>query len=190
MGVDLWVKRVNEVLVAGYRDIVWKIFLRILHETPQYTGKAVANWNIGVGVPDYNFDPSFGDAPELVDDPTPGTPWDHPMGRSFLVPAHDKGDRKWIEKAKARNRPKLPLIKRDTRVYFNNAVRGDNDKGATTSTLYMEELQDPAYWAIKLRAVNRPYETAQESMIVVFELESRLRGSAFRPGGSNFQDYV
>lgn len=176
MGIDLWIKRVEDMYVQAYRDLVWKVFCRILNQTPQFTGKAVANWNIGVGAPNYEYDDTLGDPIE----PT--------MSAKILDPAHRKKDLKWINVAKARNRPKMAMIKRDTRVYINNGVRGDNDKGRS-SELYLDSLQDPAYWAVKLRAYNQPYETAQESMMFLSEQVGRVHGQSFRAGGSNMGEY-
>lgn len=177
MGVDLWLKRVESVYVDEYRSIVWSVFLRILRQTPQFTGKAVANWNIGVGQPDYSFDSSYGDDPLRIE------------GDTSSVAPNRRGDSKWIGVAMRRNKPKLPTIQRQTRVYFSNGTMGDDsDKQGTN--LYLEALQNPAYWSIKLRSVNKPYETAQESIIAMSERLGRLKGLSFRPGGTNFQDYA
>lgn len=168
-GIDLWLKRADETLIAHFRDIVWKIYLRILLKTPQYTGNAVANWNIGVGAPDYSFG-DFGDEAETeVVQGKDGT-WS-----PRALPRHQQGSDKWREFAKRRNKPKLALIKRDTRVFFNNSAHGDTDDGRSTE-LYLESLQDPAYWAQKLRVVNQPYEIAIESIMVVVEQAGRLQG--------------
>jgi len=190
MGVDLWLKRNEEMFIADFRKLVWNLFMRILRETPQYTGKAVANWNIGVGAPDFSFHYEDGDKPKLVESaPMPGSPMSSPMGGSVLAPQHERGDEKWIKVAKDRNRHKIPLIVRNTRVYISNGTVGDNDHGELSSNTYLEELQNPSYWMAKLREVNQPYETAQMSMMVMLERENRLRNTGFKPGGTNYQDY-
>lgn len=175
-GVDVWIRGVNVAYDQAYRDVVWRIFSRILNKTPQFTGKAVANWNIGVGAPDYDFDPGLGDDIQMFwfEDARPE--------------AHVRGDPKWIERAKARNRPKMARITRGMRVYINNGVMGDDD-GGKSSELYLEALQNPGYWSVKLRMANQPYETAQESVIIMAEREGRLRGIGLKAGGNNMADY-
>ena len=61
-------------------------------------------------------------------------------------------------------------IKRGDIVYITNSIRGDsfNRKGGG-SEAYLKELQDPATWSSRLRAVNKPYETAIESAMFVAE---------------------
>jgi hypothetical protein len=150
MGVELTMKRVREAPVDAFREIVWLTFCRILEQTPQWSGKAVANWNIGVGAPDFSYDPDVGEK----------------LGRYDL--ALQRGDNEWIEYAKFRNAPKIREIRRDLKVFICNGVEGDTDNGRS-SELYLDSLQDPKYWAVKLRQVNQPYETAHESVIHIAE---------------------
>lgn len=164
-GVDLWLKRMEPMFVEQYRKIVWMIFMRILRHTPQYSGKAVANWNIGLGSPDYSFNESLGDSSDA------------------RIPSHVVGDPKWINRAKARNWPKIAQIQRRTKVYINNAVEGDTDNERTLTPLYLQELQNPAYWITKLRLANQPYETAHESIIVVVDQRARIYGEEMQAGG-------
>ena len=148
-GVDLAMKKTRDLTADQFRDFVWQVFLRILRETPQFTGAAVANWNLSKGSPNFDYDPSLGD--DL--DP-------------YMHTARERGDRKWIEVAQRRNRPILRSITYKDKVFISNGVRGDDDDGRGVEA-YMEALQDPAYAARKLRLVNQPYESAQESVIVV-----------------------
>lgn len=181
-GIDLWVKRVEEMYVAEYRKIIWKVFLRILKETPQYSGLAVVNWNIGVDAPDFSTHTYKGNV-DVAPLPNSAFP------EMILLP-RSKGDRRAIRVAADRNRPKLQQITRKSRVYISNGVSGDNDLGRTATTLYLEELQDPGYWAKKLRSENRPYETAQESLLFVMAEETRLgRTPLRRMGGENLDEY-
>lgn len=171
-GINHWLKRVEDTAVAGYRSIVWEVFTRILQHTPQFSGKAVANWNIGIGKPDYSFDNSYGsDVLRIVGD------------RSWVEP-HKKGDREWIDAAEARNLPKVHQITMGTKVFINNSVRGDTDKGRS-SELYLESLQDPAYWTEKLRGANQPYEIAQQSVVIAMSSSSSaLWRDNFMPGAT------
>lgn len=132
-----------------YRQFVWGVFCRILGETPQWSGKAVANWNLSVGGPDLDWDPNVGDKVDI---------WGS---------AHQRGDAKWIEYAKARNLPRIREINsKNHRVWITNMVEGDDDHGKS-STNYILSLQSDDYWDKKLRWQNKPYETADESILFI-----------------------
>lgn len=141
--------------VKLYRQIVWEIFQRILAQTPQGTGLAVANWKIGIGSPDLSWDPSEGDDQRFT-----------ATGNLSRVGRRAKGDPKWIQQALDHNKFLIRQIKAGDKVYISNAVRGDDDHG-DSSTAYLADLQEAGYWAKKLRGVNKPYETAHESAIFV-----------------------
>lgn len=177
-GVDLMLKRVEDGFVGRYRDVVWLTFCRILENTPQFSGRAVANWQIGVGAPDKTFDPSLGE-PELA--------LLHSHGDSRG--AHHKGDKQWIEEAKRRNAPKIPTITRRTKVYFTNMTKGDNDH-RRSSVYYLESLQDPEYWMVKLRNWNKPYETAAESLVISMMEHRMLKTKEGIVGGDGWRAYV
>lgn len=144
-GVEFLFERYDKLTVAAYRKAVWEVFCRILEQTPQFTGDAVASWTIGIDAPDWqNY---------------AGT------GRYDKVNPKQRGDRAMIEFAKSVNKTKLFQIKRNTKVYIANGARGDTDHGKS-SPLYMMDLQDEEYWVAKLRAVNKPYETAAETILL------------------------
>jgi hypothetical protein len=168
LGIDLFMKKVESAGIDLFRDFVWKVFCEILNQTPQWSGKAVANWNIGVGAPDFSWDDNVGDH---ID--------------AFAL-AHERGDEKWKRYARERNKHKLKEIHRREKVFITNAVWGDTDHGKS-SHLYLESLQDPAYWTKKLRVVNQPYEIATETMIRVIRDYKRGIGiSVTRAGGDSF----
>lgn len=199
-GVDLWIKRAESTFVDGYRRLVWQIFLRILLKTPQSSGKAVANWNIGVGAPDFSFSDDYGDAPleHQIGIYQGGPNMGQPMVQ--LTPQHKRGDVKWRKVAVARNKPKLPLIQRRTKVFFSNGTLGDGwpQDGEEDSEgwngggfAYLEALQDPEVWVERLRDVNKPYETAQESLFFVKDLKGRTQGWKLKSvGGANVHEIV
>jgi hypothetical protein len=153
--------------MSEYREVVWEIFCRILEQTPQFTGRAVAHWDIQIVSPE-----GFVRTPPPFDDPNVGRvvnmvdPRRTKKGRfTKRESAQRKGNPMFIEVAKARNKPRLALLRRYDSVRFVNDVQGDSD--GRPSGFYMKELQDPGYWKEKLRSVNQPYETAQESIGVV-----------------------
>lgn len=152
--LDFQIERVGKLHIAAFRKAVWEVFCNILVQTPQFTGRAVANWNIGVGAPDLTFDPA-GDDQRVTKSGYLA------KGKSL----RQRGDHYWIDYAKEKNRPRLFLIKGSTKVFISNAARGDTDNGKS-SEMYLESLQDPAYWMQKLRDVNKPYETAAETLIL------------------------
>lgn len=153
--VDIWMNQYRKQPLAMFKAFVWEAFLQVLRETPQYTGKAVANWNMSIGAPNFDFDPSLGDDPEFVS-----------TTDFFPSAVHEKGDEKWMRKARDRARPVWERIRSGDKVFISNGVAGEDPDGGGNFA-YMQALQDPAYWAQHLREVNKPYETVQESLIIV-----------------------
>lgn len=144
--------KADGVILRRYRMAVWAVFTRILDTTPQYTGRAVANWNIGVGSPDLTFDDDVGDLDESVS----------PMGDPRKV-----GDRGWIDYAIARNKPRLALITSKTLVYITNTTIGDPFRGDKREgpRPYLLDLQSPDRWVNILRAENAGAERLAELML-------------------------
>ena len=151
------IARVEDAPVALFRRVVWQIFERIVLQTPQYSGRAVANWNLGINAPDLSFDPGMGDELELT-------------GSGYVNNklARKRGDMKWASEALDRARFVLRRLKRGDKVYITNATRGDTDGGAS-SAAYLADLQEEDYWMVKLRKANDPYETAMESAVLIAE---------------------
>lgn len=150
--------KIEEAPIAAYRKVVLRIFTRIVAQTPQFSGRAVANWNIGINVPDLGVDQNMGDDLEMT------------KGGHVKESTRHKGDPKWMVESLERAKYVIRRIKRGDIVYITNSVRGDsfNRKGGG-SAAYLKELQNPATWASRLRAVNKPYETAIESAMFVAE---------------------
>lgn len=179
-GIDLWIGQVRNVSVAQYQDFVWEVFKRILRESPQYSGKAVANWRLGIGAPDETFDDSLGDeeAVEVVEDKSG-------RFRDAVTATREKGDEKWARVARDRARKVMLAIRYRDKVFISNNSLGDDGK------LYMAELQDAAYWSQHLRAVNQPYETAKESIVAVALMMANRRNNpslAPRIGGASWKE--
>lgn len=167
-GVDLWMRQARELPTQQFRVFVWTVFLRILRETPQFSGKAVANWNLSIGAPNFDWNDDYGDELE----------WDQD--------ARARGDQRWIRVARDRARPIKDRIRSRDKVFISNGVRGDTDNGKSVEA-YLESLQDPGYAARKLRVVNQPYENAQESVVVV-ATQFLSKGIALpRVGGEDWQ---
>lgn len=189
-GIDAEIHRIRDVHMAHWRDIVWVTFCRILENSPQFTGKAVANWRIGVGSPDHTFDPTLGDHEYVL--LFRGNEFKG-RGKKRRVATHVKGDQKWIEVAKRINAPKMLEITathaRYAHVYFSNMTKGDND-GGKSSVFYMTSLQKPGYWMKKLRGFNKPYEVAAESVAAVRMLYPASKGMERIPGGNEWTKYV
>lgn len=194
-GIGVMMRRVEESYVAEYRQFVWAVFVRLLYETPQYSGTAVASWNILLsdsvgpegGPTGYKSDVQPGrsrlEALDLYRNEDTGKT----VTELTLSPnAREKGDLRAIDYARRRNAKKIPLIKRRTRVFFVNTARGDNnakidkDKGLPEQFFYLQALQEPGYWVAKLREVNKPYETIDETMTL---MQARLFKAARNDGG-------
>lgn len=180
--IELSFQKVRQMTAQQYRYFVWAVFLRILDNTPQSTGRAVANWNIGVNSPDLSADLSLGDA-ELFQNKVYTFDGGKPVSQ-----LRQQGDSRWVEVAKRRAQPRVwgpgggprlgfkrgGLTYRD-KVFITNSVEGDDDEG-NEGVPYLADLQDPSFAVKRLRAANQPYENAQESVIVV---ASRMLGRGF-----------
>lgn len=157
-GLDLMVVKTKQMALDTYKDFIWEVFKRILRETPQWSGKAVANWNISVDAPDYSYSDNL--VPEVnATSPAAFSVGEKPAG------VRQRGSLGAMAIARYRNKPKMLAIKAKDKVFISNGVQGDSDSGGLTR--YLDDLQDPSYWAKKLRDVNKPYEVAQESLIIV-----------------------
>ena len=157
----LVIRRAEEALIAEYREVAMEVFWRLLEQTPQFTGRAVAHWQIGIDQPDYFRDDSLGDVVDIVGGR-------HKKDGTFYKKdlAHRKGDVDWMNVAWIRNEHKFEQIHRGTKVFFTNSVHGDSDNGDSSEN-YMQDLQVPGYWVKKLRSQNKPYETAVETLMLV-----------------------
>ena len=159
--LDLWVTRRSNMLVTLYRRLIWSTLRELVLTTPQWSGHAAANWNIGVGRPDnevhdWSFrqdftDPVFGDDPKRM------------------------GDKEAWQAVRARygggpDSAFMKQIQRGTKVYFCNGVYGDKKWGDDESVLYLAEVQSGTWsWGQRLREANLPYESAEE---VIFRMDA------------------
>ena len=103
-GVSLSMQRLQNQKTEAFRAYVWAMFIRILENTPQFSGMAVANWNVSIGAPDFSYDPSLGANIDwkTVRDSAP----------------YKKGDRFWIDHAIRRNQAVLDSIKPGDKVFI------------------------------------------------------------------------
>lgn len=154
-------QRREDWCVAVYRRWIWALFLRILETTPQFSGKAVANWNIGIDRPNFRV---YESGEELEWGSFGGDRKERGRLASGWRNTHQMGDMTWIQVAINRNQSKVFSIdiKRTSKVYISNGVTGDNDGGKLNTELYLEALQNSDYWTVKLREDNRPYETVAQ----------------------------
>lgn len=149
---------VEALHVAVFRKVVWDLFLRILDQTPQWSGKAVANWNITIGSPDLEYRPG---GEMVAGDGDAGRRGDHGLGWQTA-----------LTRAQSTVGPAGSRIKYGDRVFIANGVMGDDpwgkgyDEGSSLVD-YLAELQDAGNWQTRLRAVNQPYETVKESILII-----------------------
>lgn len=176
-----WVDKAEKTTLAQYRRGIWGLFLELLKNTPQGTGKAVANWRIGIEAPDLSFDNNAGDEQEILD-------YKSGSGQYLRWGHRKKGDQKWIDEAIAYNRHLVQPGQRNSpnriqlgdRVFFSNNVQGDTDLGES-GTNYLASLQNPEYWKKKLRFANQPYETVARTLM-------NFKWSNFKMGGASHLD--
>ena len=163
--LQLRITRLKAIDDEVYRQVIGEIFRRILRQTPQFSGAATAHWVIGVGAPATFYDPNLGSSLKTV------------RRLAGEVRPLQRGSRYWINVAWNREKGKIATITKGKAIYITNGVLGDTDNGKA-SPLYLEALQDPAYAGAKLRAVNAPYETVQDSVAWV---AARWRGRKINP---------
>lgn len=166
--IDLAITRLRDTRIALFREAVWAVFLHVTRESPQFSGAMVAHFFIGIDRDESYYDPSWGRQELKLAESMSGQ----------LQPLQ-RGSRYWIEFARQREKPKLARIRRNSRVYITNGVRGDTDNGRSSEN-YADDLQDPAYWANKLRSVNQPYIITAESAAAVAAQYSRKKIDPFK----------
>lgn len=159
--LDVWVKQVERTTTREFRNACGSLFMELLKTTPQWSGRAVANWKVGVGAPDMSWEADVGDpAPEKQ----------RKDGTSYRATysTRQTGDAYWIDYAWTMNKVIISRLRLGDKVYFSNNVQGDNDQdGADVgSAHYLADLQDQSYWSKKLRLVNMPYQTAAETLLI------------------------
>ena len=153
--LQLRITRLKAIEDEVYRDVVRDIFLRVLNQTPQYSGRLVESWGIGVG------------APATIDSSTLGDQGVRHLQRlTGERQPKARGHRTSIRKTWERERGKIATLTKGKAVYLTNSAWGDTDNGKA-SPLYLEALQDPSYARAKLRAVNQPYELVADSVAYV-----------------------
>jgi hypothetical protein len=95
----------------AYRGFVVATFHRVAMETPQWTGNAVSNWNLSVGLPDLHVDTTLKSTHYATD-----------HGRRKLGAPGQKGDGRAIQRAVKRNRGRDTNVKVERSVYLTNAA--------------------------------------------------------------------
>jgi len=103
-GLTARITRMRNVEDELYREIVEKIFRRVLNQTPQFTGSAVGHWVIGIGRPEILQDDSIGDQ---------GLKKSRRL--SGEVRPLQRGNRYWINVALRRELPKIARITKGKR---------------------------------------------------------------------------
>jgi len=148
------------------REFVGKVFRRVLNQTPQFSGEAVASWTIGINAP----------APLPVLSAKQQTGMGDKRIRRLAGEMRPlkKGSDHWIGIAWQRESPKLQKLKRKDKVYITNRVLGESGE------LYMELMQNPDYWMKRLRDVNKPYEVVGDSVAHIMAQYLNKRVDAFK----------
>lgn len=164
-GIDLWLKRVRNMTEELYQEMIWDLFKTVVRETPQWSGKAVANWNLSIGSPNMEWE-LYGDAnAQERGGLTYGL--DGKLRHNEAAAPHQKGDRKWATFALNRNRPILKSVKVNDRVFISNGVMGNQAFEDAQDFAYLEAFQTPGKWQDRLRQANLPFQSVQESVMIV-----------------------
>jgi hypothetical protein len=128
-----------------YRGFVTATFHRLLTETPQWSGNAAANWNVGINGSDFsvNYTLKEAAAPDRSARRLREHKWDSPYG-----PAVSKGDERGIMMSVRRNAMKLSLVDVKHNTHLCNAAQNLKHESYIQ---YLEENPDNF-----LRSVNQP----------------------------------
>ena len=153
--IGLAIARLRDTRIAIFREVVWKTFLRVTRESPQFSGALVAHWTIGIDSPATFYDPNLGDRDLRLAGAMAGA-----------QKPRQRGDEYWMRVARTREKPKLDRIRRGSTVFITNGVMGDTDNGRSSAN-YVADLQESAYWMSKLRGVNQPYIVTEEAALLV-----------------------
>lgn len=172
--LDVWVTQVEKTTTAKFRSESLSLFKFILETTPQASGRAVANWKIGINAPDTSWESDVGDQPEILDTKSGDGAYLH------RIQFRQKGDPKWIKYALLQESYKLGAgsrgsnnrLKLGDTLYITNNVQGDGGE------MYLDKLQFD--WS-GLREANKPYVTAAEALLI-------HSWGAFADGGSTHLD--
>lgn len=180
-GIDLWMRQTRQLTVDVFKALVKDAFYRLLRNTPQWSGRAVANWKISLNAESPSFDPTLGDEPTMqhvvVGDQSHGIRFEG---------VRQKGDERWMRYARNQAKPVIDSIHYRDRVYISNAVLGDIDiwkKGehehaGERNFAYLAAMhQQGSPWYQSLRAVNKPFETVEESIMLTNAKFARVNGA-------------
>lgn len=180
-GIDLWMRQTRHLTVEVFRSMVKDVFYRLLRNTPQWSGQAVANWKISIGAPDTSFDPNLGDSPKYML---------HVHGdqsQGFVTEgAWQKGSERWMRYARTQARPIIEKIHYRDRVFITNNTMGDIDiwkhgehthQGERNFSYLAAMQQQGSPWYRSLRTVNKPFETVEESVMLTNMKYARAHGA-------------
>jgi hypothetical protein len=108
--LDAAMARIEAYATRVFRGAAVSFFHKVVYETPQWSGNAVASWNFSVGSPDFSQDHSMLTAYRETEEASQGVP---------LYVLHDTPG---IFRAIERNRGKDSDVSLDSEVYVTNAA--------------------------------------------------------------------
>lgn len=180
-GIDLWMRQTRQLTVDVFRALVKDAFYRLLRNTPQWSGTAVANWKVSIGTPDLSFDPGLGERITFTD----VVIGDQSYGIRYEG-VQQKGSERWMRYARSQARPIIDSIHYRDRVYITNGTMGDVDiwslgehehEGERNFPYLAAMHQQGNYWYQNLRSVNKPFETVEESIMLTNAKFARVHGA-------------
>ena len=138
-GLDKWLAELDEHLDQTFRGFCVSVYHYIVHETPQWTGHAAANWNLSVGSPDMSEDRTLMFA--LDEAHRYPTPREGPS---------EKGHPRALALADQRNTGRDLDITVDTPVFITNAATDAQRQE------YLDYLESGSGSSRPLRGINMP----------------------------------
>ncbi len=146
--------RIRSEVTDVYKGFVIAVFHKLAMETPQWSGNAAANWNVGKDSIDYsvNYTLKLAAAPDRSARMGLLHEWDTPYG-----PAGTKGDTRAVMMAVARARPTMTSITLENKFYLSNSAKNLEHESYIQ---YLEENPNGF-----LREVNEPGHMVERTAV-------------------------
>lgn len=136
-----------QLVTEVYRGLAINAFHYVAMNTPQWSGNAASNWNIGLGTVDTTVTYELLSSNVAERASMTGRKRNYPRMK-FGAPVAQKGDERGVQVATARAASKVPAVTLAVPVYISNAAEGLNRES------YIQFLEtNPDNF---LRAVNEP----------------------------------
>lgn len=162
--LEIYGQRLGEVCEEIYRGLCIDMFHSVVMNTPQWTGNAASNWNLGVGHRDTTYDVTLKASNQSERASQSKTR--NASRTRFGSPVAEKGDTRAADIAVSRNAGREQAITLTSTVFITNYSK------SLSGETYIKKLEDNANDF--LRPVNRPGHMVEITEAKVQLLMGRL----------------